>query len=147
MSALASAVQARYPSQTLVELTRRKSTSSTTLDSAVLELAVTDVTAQIAIYAGVTLDTADARHLSVACEGVIARLKVWSRESPDASAADWKAWLESATALGKVTSRNRSAVVTTSELTPSREVEDDGEEVAPVFDPQSFDGISTGRPG
>ena len=145
MSALATAVQARYASQTLVDLTRRKSTGSLTVDTTVLELACTDATADLAIYAGLTLDTTNALHLATACGGVIAYLKSWSRESPDAGDADLKRWIERCTALGKVTSRDRSPVVTTSALTPTVEVEA-GETVRPAFDPDAFDGYAPGRP-
>ena len=145
MSTLATAVQARYPTQTLVDLTRRKNTASTTPDTTVLELAVDDVTAAFGIYVGVALDTANAKHLLVACDGVLARLKSWTRESPDAAKGDWEVWLASALALAKVTSRDRSPVLTTSLLTPTVEAES-GETVRPAFDADAFDGYAPARP-
>lgn len=145
MSTLGSAVQARYAADTLIALTRRKDTTSTTLDTTILELAVTDVTAQFEIYVGETFDATDAQHLTVACMGVIAKLKTWTRESPDAGDADWKRWTEYARDLAKITSRNRVAVQTTSRLTPTVEV-DPGETVRPIFDPDAFDGLQVGRP-
>jgi phage gp36-like protein len=144
-TALASAVQSRWAEDTIVQLTRRKDTVDRTVDLVVLELAVTDVTAQFEVYVGETFDATDAQHLTVACMGVIAKLKTWTRESPESAAADWKAWTEYARDLAKITSRNRVAVQTTSQLTPTVQV-DPGETVRPVFDPDAFDGLQVGRP-
>ena len=56
MSALGTAVQARYAEDTLIALTRRKDTTGSTIDSTVLELACTDVTAGFEIYVGELFD-------------------------------------------------------------------------------------------
>lgn len=146
MSALASAVVARYANQTLVDLTRRKGTASSTYDSTLLELACTDATADLAIYAGVVLDTTNALHLATACFGVISYLKSWSRESPDAAEADLKRWIERCTALGKVTSRDRVAVQTTVPLTPTDPTDGGSIEIRPAMDDDAFDGYIPGRP-
>lgn len=145
MSTLATAVRARYDEDTLIQLTRRKDVVPGTVSLTVLELACTDVTAAFEVYVGETFDATDAQHLTVACMGVIAKLKTWTRESPDAAEKDWKAWTEFARDLARITSRNRVAVQTTSQLTPTTQV-DSGETVRPVFDPDAFDGLQVGRP-
>lgn len=145
MSTLATAVQARYSEDTLISLTRQKDSATSGINTTVLELACTDITAEFEVYVGKVFDSANAKHLTVACMGVLAKLKSWSRESPDASADEWDRWTKIARDLSKVTGRDRVSWTTTSQLTPSEEAPD-GEEVRPAFDADAFDGYAPGRP-
>jgi len=141
-------VQARYPSQVLIELTRRSSTDSTTLDTTstgVLQYACDDVqTGDFPTYVQVTYDASNRQHVAVACEGVLAKLKLWARDGSDGGKGEWDRWVARAQSLARVTGRDRILPTTTSELTPTPEV-DGGEVVRPMFDQGDFDEYRPGQ--
>lgn len=147
MATLIADVQARYPSQMLIELTRRRNTDATTLDTGatgILATACDDVeTGDFPVYVQMPYDSTNRKHVTVAVEGVLAKLKVWAREGVDGGQGEWDRWVTRAGALAKNTSRARISPVTTSELTPTPEV-DGGETVRPMFDQGDFDDA---RPG
>ncbi len=147
MATLIADVQARYPEQMLVELTNRRDTDTSTLDTSgtgVLQTACDDVqSGDFPIYVQTTYDATDRRHVAVAVAGVLAKLKVWAREGADGGQGEWDRWVTRAQALSRVSGRDRILPVTTSELTPTPEVDGD-EVVRPGFDQGDFDDV---RPG
>ena len=146
MSALASAVQARYANQTLIDLTYPKDTTGTTPNTTVIELAVTDVTSAFEVYAGINFDSTDAKQVMFGVQGVIACLKTWVRDSGDAGKSEWDAWTEKMERLGKVTGRDRIVPTSTSTLTPSSENPDGSDSARPAFDDEHFAGFVPGAP-
>lgn len=146
MATLIADVQARYPSPVLIQLTRRGNTDATTLDTTstgVLATACDDVEGgDFPVYVGMPYDATNRRHVAVACEGVLAKLKVWARDGSDGGGGEWDRWVSRAQALSRVTARDRIYPVTTSELQPTQEVQD-GETVRPYFD---LDGADDYRP-
>lgn len=147
MATLITDVRVRYPEQTLVDLTRRRDTDGTTLDissTSILAAACDDIeSGDFKLYVQTTYDSTNRMHVGVAVEGVLAKLKVWAREGADGGQGEWDRWVARAQALAKVTGRDRVLPVTTSELTPTPEV-DGSEVVRPMFDQADFDDV---RPG
>lgn len=130
---LQSEVTSRVPNQTLVDLTNQKDTNATTVNTTILGLACTDVTAEFAVYANQTLDLTDARHVPVAVAGVLTTLREWLPAKPEGTDKDRERWIERCRSLARVTSRDRIAFTSSSELTPSEEVSGT-ETVRPYFD-------------
>lgn len=147
MATLIADVQARYPTQMLVELTRRRDTDTNTLDTTatgILAVACDDIEdGDFPVYVQAEYDSTDRRHVALAVSGVLAKLKVWAREGVDGGQGEWDNWVTRAQALSRVTGRDRITPVTTSELEPTAEVEGD-ETVRPMFDQGDFDDV---RPG
>lgn len=144
MATLLADVQARYPSQVLTELTRRGATDSTTVNSTLLQYACDDIqSGDFPTYVQTTYDASNRQHVSVACEGVLAKLKLWARDGSDGGKSEWDRWVARAQALARVTGRDRILPTTTSELEPTPEV-DGTEVVRPMFDQGDFDEY---RPG
>lgn len=131
---LQSEVTSRVPNQTLVDLTNQKNTDATTVNTTILALACTDVTAEFSVVANQTLDLTDARHVPVAVAGVLMTLREWLPARPESADKDRERWVERCRALARVTSRDRIQITSSSELTPSEEVTGT-ESVRPYFDP------------
>jgi len=142
---LATEVQARYPATRLVQLTNPGDESGTTLDATILGYAATDVQADFEIYAGVEYDGTDARHVSVAVEGVMAKL--YQRTETPGSKADklHDQYIERVRSLGKVTGRNRVTPTSSSVLTPTSEREGT-ETVRPDSDRPDFEDYVANAP-
>lgn len=100
-------MQARVPAQTLVDLTRQKSTGATTLDTTKLQLACDDVElGDFKTAAQQTFDATNRQHVVVAVEGVLWKLRSWMPQSPEALERDQGRWLASAERLRRVTVRD-----------------------------------------
>jgi hypothetical protein len=128
----------------LTELTRRGATDSTTVSTTLLQYACDDIqSGDFPTYVQTTYDSTNRQHVSVACEGVLAKLKLWARDGSDGGKAEWDRWVARAQALARVTGRDRILPTTTSELEPTAEV-DGTEVVRPMFDQADFDEY---RPG
>ena len=127
-------VTSRVPEQTLIDLTRQKDTNATTVNTSLLGLACTDVTAEFAVYVNAALDLTDARHVPVAVAGVLMTLREWLPARPDGIDKDRERWIERCRALARVSSRDRIQITSSSDLTPSEEVTGT-ESVRPYFDP------------
>lgn len=147
MATLITDVQARYPAQMLIELTRRRDTDAVTLETGatgILATACDDIeSGDFPVYVQDAYDSTNRKHVTVACEGVLAKLKVWAREGSDGGQGEWDRWVARATALSKNGARARLSPRTTSELTPTPEVSG-SEVVPPMFDQGDFDDV---RPG
>ena len=140
---LAAKVTARYPSQLLVNLTNPNSTDAgTTINTTILGLATTDVEADFQIHAGTTYDDTDARHVTVATEGVIARLMEWTGHAGAEQQKD--RYMSRLNALEAVTGRNRILPQSDSVLAPTDP--DDSLTQRPDFDEPKWDGIIPGSP-
>ena len=146
MSSLATAVSARYATQTLIDLTYPKDTTGTTPNLTVLELAVTDVTSAFEVYAGTDFDSTDEAAIMFGVQGVIACLKTWTRDSGDAGKSEWDVWTEKMERFGKVRGRDRIVPTSTSTLTPSSQNPDGLSDVRPAFDDDHWAGFVPGAP-
>ena len=137
MTALAEAVTLRYPEQVLKELTNVRDPSATSVDSQRLEQAVTSVQVYFSTYAQESYDSTVGIHVEVGVRGVIALLQSWGGSAQGVSKIRWDAWLEEVKAVRDTRARARIEPATTSELTPSDEV-DGGQEVRPFADRQRY---------
>jgi hypothetical protein len=140
---LSTEVQARYPSQLLVNITNPMETTATTVNTTTLNAAATDVEADFEIVAGVEYDGTDARHVAVAVEGVIAKLLRRTGTSQyEEREKDYNFRLRD---LAKVTGRDRITPESDSEVSPAVD-SPSGVEVKPAFDNEIFDQIIPGAP-
>ena len=137
---LSTEVIARYPTGRLRQLTNQGDQSATTTDTTVLGLAATDVQADFEIVAGIVYDGTEARHVSVAVEGVIAKLRVRSEAAGGGADTSHDRYIERLQGLAKVTGRDRIIPKTSSILTPTSE-QLESETVRPSFDHPNFDDV------
>lgn len=133
---LPSNVTARVRTQLLIELTNPNDRAATSIDTAQLDLASTDVEADFRTFAGTTYDDTDARHVSEAIVGVILKLQAYMGTTPKPfeDVTEWQERLHDR--LRMVTGNNRIRPKSTSELTPVPEAPG-GVKVTPWFDPDS----------
>lgn len=136
---LSSEVIARFSSQRLKEWTNPDAPEGTTYDATRLGYACTDAQADFEIFAGVTFDVSDARHVATAIMGVRAYLLCYLDQGAGTKALDdWHSGkLKS---LGRVTGRDRILPATGSNLTPSPVPRIPGSTARPDFDDSVFDG-------
>jgi hypothetical protein len=133
-------VTARFSNQRLVNLTRPDAGHQTTADTTVLGYACTDVEGLIQVYAGVEYDDTDARHVAIACDGVVALLESRIRSIGGAEEANpMVAWRARARELGKVSGRDKVTPSTRSQYTPSPDLDPGATTVQPAFDRRRFD--------
>lgn len=137
MTALATAVEARYPAQVLNELTNPRDSTATSFNSTKLEQAVTSVQVYFATHAQEDYDSTVGIHVEVAVRGVIALLQSWGGSAQGVARIKWDAWLEEVKAVRNTRARARLEPATNSELTPSDEV-DGTQEVRPFADRQRY---------
>jgi len=138
-------VQNRYGTQFLVNLTNPSDPSATTIDTTRLSNSCTDTEADFKIYAGTIYDDTDARHVTVAVDGVIAKLAVRTGTGGNYARVTHEEYLERLRHLALVTGRDRISPRTDSVLQPSPEQV--GEEVVrPAFDWRRFTDLIPGGP-
>tara|TARA_Y100000310_G_scaffold334113_1_gene413076 strand:- start:2979 stop:3440 length:462 start_codon:yes stop_codon:yes gene_type:complete len=138
-------VQNRYGTQFLVNITNPADPSATTIDTTRLSNSCTDTEADFKIYAGTTYDDTDARHVTVAVDGVIAKLAIRTGTGGNYARATHEEYLERLRHLALVTGRDRVAPKTDSILQPSTEQVGD-EVVRPEFDWRRFTDLIPGGP-
>jgi len=138
--ALADEVIARLSNSLLVRLTNPDSTGNA-IDTDRLDAAVADVQAEFPASAGEEFDLANPAHVSMAVEGVEARLRYVSTGKDE----KWVAFLARLTSYADAGPRARVTPRTTSELTPSRERRGT-ETVRPDFDRGRFDDVAPAGP-
>lgn len=149
MSVLATAFQARYPSQRVVEWTNFGVPSATSVNSTILELAVTDASADFPTFTATDFDSTNAAGLlaqqtPVAIVGVAAYLKSYSDQGAgDKAIAEYHRRLVE---LAKVTGRDRVLPRSSSGLTPSPVPRIPGSVQRPDFDDSIFDGQALSPP-
>lgn len=130
---LSSNVQARYPNQILVNLTRAGDSTATTVDSTKLGYAATDVEAYFKIWANSTYDDTNPRHVAVCVPAVVMVLQMYSAQTQDQYESLLGAIEKLMKDEAKIDARDRISVTTSSELTPSPE-NPSGGTVRPFFD-------------
>lgn len=139
--ALADDVTNRYTDQELIESTNPEDGTATTINSTFLGYAVTDVQAEFEIQGIGEYDATDAKHVAVAVEGVMARLKTFARtgKAGGSSNDEWTWWIDNrCKALAKVTGRKRVTAATSTETTQSSELPDGVTTVRPWADSVRF---------
>lgn len=136
-------VVSRYSDDYLTALTNPQQPENTTVTTAKGTLAATDVIADFRIYAGLTFDLTDARHVQVGVEGCIIKLQI--RTGQFNAQQLHTEWVNRLNALALVTSRNRLLPITDSVLTVPSE-SPDGQEVNPDFTRDRFDHLIPGNP-
>lgn len=139
--ALKDDVLLRIPAHRLAQLTNPDSNSATAYDSTWLTQACTDAAAMFATYVGAEYDSTRVDDVRIAVDGVMALLI-------DRAGSDNKRlekWKTDAREYAMVRGRDRILFVTTSELTPSTEVQP-GETVRSAFDADAWDGYRPNQP-
>ena len=134
-------VKDRYNEQFLIGLTNPNNRAASTLDvsdNSPFDLATDDVMADFEMLCGTIYDNDDKRHITVAVEGVIAKLSMRMNQAGERSKALNDAYVEKMERLALVTGRNRLIPKSKSELTPSDEAPDGGTKVRPRFDGSRF---------
>jgi hypothetical protein len=131
----------RVDEQRRRELTRTRS-KATTVDTAKIDLAVTDASREFLAETGVEADDTDADHVAAMVEGIIfylLRRKGHSAPGLESQRREWSDWLDR---VASVEGHNRPAPQTGSGLTTTTETSGD----KPAFDRSSFDGLRLNRP-
>ena len=123
MADLATEVQTRIDTPTLVQLTNRGSNTATTVNTTLLAAAVADAQAEFGLLTGLTYDQTNALHTAVGVIGVHAFLLGYGDPGQVTNPVRdrWLAQLEQI-AVSKGT-RRRILPSTSSELEPSEEVD------------------------
>jgi hypothetical protein len=141
---LAAEVQSRYSVQQLKNWTNPLNPSATIVNTTLLNLACTDVTADFLNMAELAFDVANAEHLSVAVEGVVMKLRMWAGQLPDETAR-LDLWGKRLKSLRDTGPRRRVDPVTNSLLTPTVDDTSRGP-VRPAFDKSVFEPLIPGAP-
>lgn len=143
MSVLATAFQARYPAQKVIEWTNFGLPAPTTVNTTILELAVSDAIADFPTFTATEFDSTNAAGLlaqqtPVACVGVASYLKSYGDQGAgDKALAEYHRRLIE---LAKVTGRDRVLPTSSSNLVPSAVPRNPGSLARPDFDDSIFDG-------
>lgn len=107
MSTLADAVEARYSSEVLRQLTNPYDPSASGIDDTKLEAAASAVAGWFPIYAQAELDVTDPVHLDVAVDGVIMLLQKWGGTATGVAAVTREAWVEACREVRNTGARSR----------------------------------------
>jgi len=142
--ALADKATERYALR-LKQLTNPGVQTAAAIDTDILGYACEDVEADFEIVAGIEYDNTEARHVSVAVEGVIAKLALRSEAAGATAIALNDRYIERLEALAKVTGRDRILPVSATQLTPTAE-KTGTETVRPDFDRPNFDDLIPAAP-
>lgn len=149
MSDLWDAVKSRHggsASSLLRQITNPEKPNATSIDDTVGEDAVDDVIGDLALQAGITFDSTVRGHVSLAVDGVVAKLRLRRQGiTPEAELAERKAWTDRLRALAgsRAVSKTRPAV--RSSYTPSTP-NPTGVETRPPFDVERFDSLVPNAP-
>jgi len=146
VSTLATYVQARVPAQRLKELTNgRAPNAASTINSTVLEAAVTSACAEFPTHAQEDFDETEPAHLVVAYRGVIAFLKEFlgQEEAPGLMVA----YHQELERMATTRARGRLEPDTLSELQPSEDLQDGDGVARPDFDDRRFADLTPKPPG
>ena len=138
--ALADEVEARYPASRLIQLTNANDQEAVAIDATRMARAVTDVQADFLTYTATTYDNAEAQHVVVAVEGVVAKLGQRVEAAGATADAKHDKYIERLEALAEVTGRDRITPKSKSILTPTPE-RTGTETVRPDTDRPDYDDI------
>ena len=142
---LRSNVEDRYSDQYLINLTNPQNPSATTVNTALLILAATDVQGAFETYAQVVYDDTEAQHVEIGVSMVIAKLKMYSGQGGGDALAEHDRSIERLKDLSRVTSRARVTPRSKSELVPTNE-QIGTETVRPLTDGRRFNDIIPSAP-
>ena len=142
---LSTHVTDRYGAQYLVNLTNPSDPSATTIDTGRLGEAADDAEADFAIYAGVAYNDTTATHITVAVEGVVAKLAIRTGTGGQFAKSSHEDYIARLRDLALVTGRDRIKPRSDSILQPSNEQVGD-EIVRPEFDIRRFDDLIPDAP-
>lgn len=139
--AISADVISRVPDAILIGLTNpRGGAAPTSVGSTLLTRACDSIQTWFGTYAQETYDSTVAIHVEVAVKGVVALLKRWGAGEYALAAEDWAAFKSECETVRNTRARARIEPATTSELTPSDEV-DGSAEVRPWADPDRYRGF------
>lgn len=127
-------VQARVPTKRLAQLTQPPGSALSTVNTAVLVQACTDVEADFELFGQVTFDVTKATHVAVAVRGVLTKLQLYK----GTQGAGWaetqqKLWKDELQVL-----RSRAGIPTTSSAVRTPEADD--ADLAPKLGPSFWAG-------
>lgn len=143
-------VTTRLGTKRLVELTNPPGVGAaqpTTVDAARLGFAADDAAAYLEVKAGVAYDDTSARHISVAVEVVVYFLMLRAGANVEALSRVKGRVDEDLEALRLVTGNDRIIPLSTSELEPTTDTEEQGSPARPYFDPRQLDRMQLNDPG
>lgn len=132
--AIADEVEARYPEQTLIELTNPRTKGQTSIDSTKLAQAITSAQSLFKTHVQAEYDETNGQHVEVICQLVVCLLQRWGGATGGTARIRWDDWVEQARALSRVGPRGHEGPVSNSTLTPSRPRADSGGVVRPEMD-------------
>jgi hypothetical protein len=144
MSTLTTAVEARYSTERLAQLTNKDSRAATTVNATVLATAAADATVEFAIQTGETLDDTDAFHIRLATELVVAFLIQYKGQ--DNSWQIMKDAQRSCTTYRLTRANARIQPLTDRTLGPTQDVNADGTPRRPEFDRARFNRLDVAPP-
>ena len=116
MAALSTEIALRYPSAYLINLTNPGAPAATSIATAVRDAAIADAEAAFDIYVGAAFDESDTRHVSLGCDGVIAKLTQYGGKSREEGRELWDTFVMGVKAL-----RKKGKPVTTAKNVPTVE--------------------------
>jgi|TARA_B100001123_G_C15167151_1_gene969849 hypothetical protein len=149
--ALSDDVQDRYGTEFLVNLTNPFAPDQTSIDTARLGLASTDVESDLILYCGMTYSSMQALAnlagpcTSVAVEGVVAKLQIRTGAAGATATEGHDKYIERLKSLARIAGRDRVSPRTDSVMTPSSWQVGD-ETVRPAFDWPKFGDWIPGGP-
>lgn len=143
-------VQNRLGTQRLAELTNPPAIGvarPTTIDAARLGFAADDAAAYLEVKCGVAYDDTSARHIAVAVDLVVYFLMLRSGANVESLQRVKARVDEDLEALRLVTGNDRIIPISTSELEPTTDSEEQGSPARPYFDPRRLDRMQLNDPG
>ncbi len=143
MSTLADAVEARYSSEVLRQLTNPYEPEAVAIDDTKLEAAAAEVAGWFPIYVQAELDLTNAVHLSVAVDGVVMLLQKWGGTAQGVASITREAWLEACREVRNTSARSRIEPQTNSPEIPEDPVSSPAAE--PPFSKRMWDPLIPGR--
>jgi hypothetical protein len=135
--ALTDEVQNRLSSQLLINITNPQNSTADSIDTTRLSNAVSDVEADFKIECGVAYDNDDETHVTVAVQGVYAKLLIRSAQVDAVSYAFHDKYIERLRALKLIAGRDRIVPDTDSLLTATEDTSGD----IPAMDRKNFRGF------
>jgi hypothetical protein len=121
-------VQARYPSQTLIELTNPRTKGASSIGSTLLDQAITDALGHFETYVQAEYDATIAQHVSLVCMGVICMLQQWGGATGGTARIRFDDWVEKCRAYARTAARGHEGPYSNSVVTPSTPEPSDGED-------------------
>lgn len=135
---VSSDLQARYPSQTLIELTNPRTKGASSINTTLLDKAIEDAGGDFKTYVQSEYDSTNPAHVTVMCAGVICKLQQWGGATGGTARIRFDDWVERCRSLARVGARGHEGPVSNSTLTPSTPQPNGSGVVRPEFDDAFF---------